>query len=116
MSSLIGAVSSGPLSQIVQIVGALGVLAAFAGAQFGVLSTQSRLYLLLNFAGSALLAVLASLDAQYGFLLLEGVWALVSAWALWSVARDPGQPGRGRGVSPPERERGRDSHSTTPGR
>jgi hypothetical protein len=70
------------MSQLVQVAGALCVLAAFAAAQFGALDTQSRLYLTLNLVGSAVLAVLAALDDQYGFLLLEGVWALVSAWGL----------------------------------
>ena len=76
------AVSSGLLAQAIQLVGALGVLAAFAAAQFGMLSTHAWRYLLLNFAGSTLLAVLAARDVQYGFLLLEGVWALVSAWGV----------------------------------
>ena len=70
------------LSDVAQIAGALCVLAAFATAQFGVLPTQSRSYLLLNLAGSAVLAVLAAIDREPGFLLLEGVWALVSAWGL----------------------------------
>ena len=73
----------GATAQLVQIVGALLVLAAFAAAQFGVLQTQSRGYLALNLAGSALLAVLAAADAQLGFLLLEGIWALVSGWSLY---------------------------------
>jgi hypothetical protein len=75
----------GATAQLVQIVGALLVLAAFAAAQFGVLHTQSRVYLVLNLLGSALLAVLAAADAQLGFLVLEGVWALVSAWSLYGT-------------------------------
>jgi hypothetical protein len=74
------------VSQVVQIVGALLILAAFAGAQFGWVDTQSRLYLVLNLVGSAVLAVLAWSDDQWGFLLLEGVWALVSAWSLLRLA------------------------------
>ncbi|HEU4393735.1 MAG TPA: hypothetical protein VFR04_08900 [Solirubrobacterales bacterium] len=47
---------------------------------------SSRLYLALNLVGSAILAVLAATSSQWGFLLLEGVWAIVSAWGL--VARE----------------------------
>jgi hypothetical protein len=80
--------------QLVQIVGALLILAAFAAAQFGWLGTRSRAYLVLNLAGSAILAVLAWSDDQWGFLLLEGVWALVSAWSLLRVV--PAFGGRSR--------------------
>lgn len=75
------------MDQVVQIVGALLILAAFAAAQFGWLGTRSRLYLVLNLVGSAVLAVLAWYEDQWGFLLLEGVWALVSAWSLVQVLR-----------------------------
>jgi hypothetical protein len=75
---------------LVQIVGALLILAAYAAAQFGYLDQTSRVYLVLNLVGSAILAVLAWYEEQLGFLLLEGIWALVSAWSLTQVLR--GQP------------------------
>ncbi len=79
--------NGGITAQLVQLVGALCVLAAFVAAQFGTLSTDSRRYLALNLAGSLILAVLAADARQYGFLLLEAVWALVSGASLISRSR-----------------------------
>jgi len=70
------------VDQVIQIVGALLILAAFAAVQFDRMRPDSRLYLTLNLLGSAILAVLAVAAEQWGFVLLEGVWAIVSAWAL----------------------------------
>ncbi len=75
------------MDQVVQLVGAVLILIAFAGVQFGRVDPASRLYLWLNLVGSIVLAALAYHDRQYGFLLLEGVWAIVSAWGLVQVAR-----------------------------
>jgi hypothetical protein len=77
------------VDQVVQIVGALLILAAFAAVQFERMSPDSRLYLLLNLLGSVILCVLAVTSAQLGFVLLEGVWAIVSAWGLWAAIREP---------------------------
>ena len=71
--------------QLVQIVGALLVLAAFAAAQLGWVGVRSPRYLWANAAGSFVLAVDAWHEGQWGFLLLEGVWALVSVWGLVGV-------------------------------
>jgi len=79
------------VSQFVQIVGSLLVLAGFAAAQRGMLDPRSRIYLLLNLIGSGILAVEALLGRQWGFLLLEGVWAIVSAFGLLSVLRTAGR-------------------------
>jgi hypothetical protein len=70
------------VDQVVQIVGALLILAAFTAVQLERMRTDSRLYLALNLLGSAILAVLAVIGSQWGFVLLEGVWAIVSAWGL----------------------------------
>ena len=70
------------MDQVVQVAGALLILVAFAAAQFGKLDVESRVYLWLNLVGSLVLAVLAWHERQWGFLLLEGVWAIVSAYSL----------------------------------
>ena len=75
------------MDQAVQIVGALLILAAYAAAQFHYLDQDSRLYLVLNLVGSVILAILAAIESQLGFLLLEGVWAIVSAYSLIRVLR-----------------------------
>jgi hypothetical protein len=75
------------VDQAVQIVGAVLILIAYGAAQLERLEPQSRLYLGLNLAGSAILAVLAAGGAQWGFLLLEGVWALISLWGLLAAAK-----------------------------
>ncbi len=64
--------------QIVQIAGALLILAGFILTQGKVLDAESYLYLILNLFGGAILAVLAFQSQRWGFVLLEGVWALVA--------------------------------------
>ena len=70
------------MDQLIQVLGSLLILAAFVAAQRGRLSTDSRTYLVLNLVGSIVLAVLAAMETQLGFLLLETVWAAVSAHSL----------------------------------
>ena len=73
------------LEQVLQLVGAILVLAGFTLAQVRVLDPQSLPYLVLNAVGAAILATLAFVGEQWGFLLLEGVWTVVSVAGL--VAR-----------------------------
>jgi hypothetical protein len=76
------------VDQVIQVVGALLILTAFTAVQLERMRPDSRLYLALNLVGSAILAVLAVLGSQWGFVLLEGVWAIVSAWGLGVALRD----------------------------
>ena len=84
---LIAAGDGGAGYQLVQVAGSILILAAFAASQAGRLPIDSQLYLALNFVGSAILAVLAWIYQQWGFLLLEGVWAIVSLWGLVQLMR-----------------------------
>jgi hypothetical protein len=68
--------------QLLQLAGAILVLAGFTLAQYRVLDPQSIPYLMLNAVGAAILAALALEERQWGFLLLEGVWTLVSLGGL----------------------------------
>lgn len=80
------------MEQLVQVAGAILILIAFAAAQFGHLDQRSVSYLVLNLVGSAILAVLAAIERQPGFLLLEAVWALVSLWSLVEELRGTQAP------------------------
>jgi len=68
--------------QIVSLVGSLLILTAFAANQLGRMTAEERRYTLLNLFGASILAVVALVEEQWGFLLLEGVWAVVSLYAL----------------------------------
>lgn len=74
MSSFLAAVAP----HAVQVAGSLLILIPFALVQLDRLTTRSRSYLILNLVGSTVLAIDAAFGAQWGFLLLEGVWAIVS--------------------------------------
>jgi hypothetical protein len=76
--------------QAVSVVGALLILLAFAANQLGRTDTSSLSYQIANFVGSAILTVVAVIEVQLGFILLEGAWALVSLWGTIRVLRGAG--------------------------
>src|SRR5688500_11960519 len=80
---------------LIQVAGSPRILAGSAASQAARLAIDSMSYLLRNFVGSAILATLAWIDQQWGFLLLEGVWAVVSLWSLIQLMRGraPTAPG-----------------------
>ena len=78
--------------QVVSVLGALAILGAFAANLFGWISPSNLWYSVANFLGSAVLTVVAVADRQLGFLLLEGTWALVSLWGIFSALRSRGEP------------------------
>ena len=86
--------------QLVSVLGSLLVLVAYVASQFGYLSAKGLAYAFANIVGSGILAVVAALEAQWGFLLLEGAWASVS---LVAVVRQSVKPNthRERRVSAP---------------
>jgi hypothetical protein len=75
--------------QLISIVGAVVILSAYAAQQMKKLQAESVAYQLMNFVGGTCLCVAAVAAQQYGFIILEGTWAVLSAWGLWRVAVIP---------------------------
>jgi hypothetical protein len=67
------------MSEALQWSAAIVVLVAFALCQWGKWPAGSYRYLVCNLAGGAGLSAAALLSRQWGFVLLEAVWALVAA-------------------------------------
>lgn len=82
------------VEQALSIIGALGVLGGFFANQFGWLSPKKLSYQLMNLFGSGILTAIAIIEVQYGFILLEGSWALISLWGTISVLRGGGSAPR----------------------
>ena len=78
--------------QLISVLGALAILAAYAANLFGFIQPSNLWYSVANFLGSAVLTVVAVVDRQLGFILLEGTWALVSLWGIFAALRGRGAP------------------------
>jgi membrane-bound ClpP family serine protease len=74
----------------VQIIGAVLILVGFVLSQMRVLTQDSYAYLLSNLVGAVILTIDAWQGRQWGFVLLEGVWAVVSLWGVAAKARRRG--------------------------
>ncbi|HUJ34216.1 MAG TPA: hypothetical protein VLW51_03335 [Solirubrobacteraceae bacterium] len=70
------------MSGLLQLAGALVILSAFVAVQAGLAQPSSRGTLIMNLVGAAVLAALALCGRQWGFLLLEAAWAIVSGFKL----------------------------------
>jgi hypothetical protein len=77
------------MQQTFGLLGAVLILLPFAASQAGRLATTTVLYQVLNLVGSAILTGVAGVGRQYGFVLLEGVWAIMSLVGLVKLRRGP---------------------------
>jgi hypothetical protein len=69
-------------AQIIQIVGALLNMGAFALLHFEIARSSALRYLIPNWLGSVLLVMSAYVDRQWGFLMLESAWVIVTGYAI----------------------------------
>jgi hypothetical protein len=68
--------------QLFSFAGALMILIAYAGHQFGKMNPRSLVYNLLNAIGSGILGYVALFPFKLGFVVLEFAWVLISIWAM----------------------------------
>ncbi len=80
------------IMQLLSVLGALMVLAAYGLIQNGIWRELDAGYLALNIVGSLLLGVVAVAERQVGFILLEFAWAglgVIGVVRAWKARRSP---------------------------
>jgi tetrahydromethanopterin S-methyltransferase subunit H len=70
------------VDQAAQLTAGAIVVAAYAAVQMRLIDPLRPLNLVANFAGTAVLATVAVIHQQWGFVLTNGFWALISLWSL----------------------------------
>ena len=82
--------------QVLSVIGAVAILAAFAANQLGWLRPSQPSYAIANLVGAGILTVVAVVDGQVGFVVLQGTWTLISLWGIARILRgDASFPSRG---------------------
>jgi hypothetical protein len=79
------------LLQATSLAGAFLILFAYAAHQAGKMSRETPVYHVTNALGGGLLLVVAVAARQAGFIVLEGVWTLISLAALARGFRSEGR-------------------------
>ena len=72
--------------QVVSLIGAVLILSAYAAQQMKRMQAESVAYQSMNLVGGVCLCVVAVAARQYGFIVLEGTWAVLSGWGLWKIS------------------------------
>ncbi len=75
------------LMQVISIVGAVLVLGAYAAHQLERLPRETYTYQLMNLFGGASLFAAATLTGQFGLMIVEGAWAVISLGGLVQLMR-----------------------------
>jgi hypothetical protein len=73
--------------QVVSFVAAMVILVAYVGHQTRRMDSNGVAYNVMNAVGSGVLTYVAFRPFQIGFVVLEGVWAIVSAYAVMRAIR-----------------------------
>lgn len=73
---------NGLIFDLVQVIGAMLVLVCFLLAHVDRINPVGYRYLATNLVGSTAMTLTAVIAGEWGFVFLEGVWALISAWGL----------------------------------
>ena len=71
--------------QLISIIGAVLILVAYAALQLNRLRADTIAFQMLNLFGGVFLCITAVWLRQYGFILVEGLWAILSGVGLWRV-------------------------------
>ncbi|MSR78272.1 MAG: hypothetical protein EXS63_08650 [Candidatus Omnitrophica bacterium] len=75
------------ISKLASLIGAFMILVGYFCLQRGWMKDKSVHYLLLNFFGGMLLAYTAILSGNWGFIILETSWTLISLVSLMQTFR-----------------------------